>query len=54
LVKQDRVYVLEKQLEELDQNEQRPLFLGTCRQDCNQERKTVLEDLDKTLADYGK
>lgn len=54
LVKQDRVCVLEKQLEELDQKEQRPLFLGTCRQDRNLERKIVLEELDRALADYGK
>jgi hypothetical protein len=48
------VHVLEKQLEDLDLNEQSPLFLGACRQDRNPERRRVLEELDKALADYGK
>lgn len=53
LRKQDRVSVLEQRLQELDQNEERPLFLGSLRRDCNAERKSLLVDLDHALADYG-
>ena len=53
LLKQDRVSALEKRLLDLDQQEQRPLFLGSFRRDCNTDRKNTLFELDMALADYG-
>jgi hypothetical protein len=53
LIKQDRVSLLEQQLEELDQNEPRSLFLGSIRKDQNPRRESVLQELDIALADYG-
>ena len=53
LVKQDRVSALEGQLRELDEQEQRPLFLGSLRRDGNTERANLLSELDPALADYG-
>ena len=54
LFKQQRVVVLEKQLEELDRQESRPLYLGSFQEDASAPRLQVLRDLDKALADYGK
>ena len=54
LLKQQRVTVLEKQLEELDLQESRPLYLGSYQADANASRLQVLKDLDAALADYGK
>lgn len=54
LLKQQRVAALEKQLEELDLQEPRPLYLGSFQADANAGRSQVLKDLDKALADYGK
>ena len=45
---------LEKQLEELDLQEPRPLYLGSFQADANATRLQVLKDLDEALADYGK
>ena len=53
LVKQDRVSVLEKQLRDLDQEEQKVLSLGSLRRDCNQRRKELLVKLDHALKDYS-
>ena len=53
LQKQQRVAVLEERLEELDLQEQRPLYLGSFRSDGNEARIQVLKDLDEALADYG-
>lgn len=53
LLKQDRVALLESQLEEIDQNEERPIFLASMRRDGNPERKALLEELDTALSDYG-
>jgi hypothetical protein len=47
------VVLLEKQLEELDENEQRLLFLGSMRLDQNQDRQTILKELDEALVAYG-
>ncbi|KAL9124339.1 MAG: hypothetical protein Q9217_006322 [Psora testacea] len=52
LAKQDRLSLLEEQLETLDQNENTPLRLGSCRSDDNNERNTVLSEIDSALADY--
>lgn len=54
LLKQDRVAILEARLEEIDRKEKSALFLGSSRDDRNAERATVLNDLDRALADYGK
>lgn len=53
LTKQFRVSALERRLDELDQCEERPLFLGSLRRDRNADRESVLNDLDNALADYG-
>ncbi|KAH7089886.1 hypothetical protein FB567DRAFT_312317 [Paraphoma chrysanthemicola] len=52
LLKQDRIVVLEQQLQEIDKQEQAPLFLGSSRDDTNAERSKTLVDLDKALTDY--
>jgi hypothetical protein len=46
--------LLEQRLDELDEAEQRPLFLGSMRRDQNEERQKLLQELDRALADYGK
>ncbi|KAL8909886.1 MAG: hypothetical protein Q9171_004799 [Xanthocarpia ochracea] len=51
---QERVAALEKQLEELNLQEPRPLFLGSFQADANAMRIQVLTNLDEALADYGK
>jgi len=53
-MKQDRVSVLEQELELVDQEERLELFLGNCRRDQNPQRKAVLEKLCNALSDYGK
>ncbi|MCJ1334640.1 hypothetical protein MMC10_011352, partial [Thelotrema lepadinum] len=50
--KQHKVETLEKQLEELDLQEQRPLHLGSFGADTNILRIQVLKKLDRALADY--
>lgn len=54
LYKQQRVAALEKQLEELDLQEPRSLYLGSFQADANASRLRVLKDLNEALADYGK
>ncbi|KZN90081.1 hypothetical protein EN45_001920 [Penicillium chrysogenum] len=54
LAKQDRLSVLEDKLEALGKAEDRPIFLGSCRIDQNQERKQVLLEIDLALSSYGK
>ncbi len=53
LVKQFRISVLERRLEQIDQGEERPLFLGSLKRDRNPDRQSVLSELDTALADYG-
>lgn len=53
LVKQDRLTVLEKRLEKLDEDEVAKLSLGSCRADNNKDRHAVLAEIDDALADYG-
>lgn len=53
LLKQDRLSLLEEQLERVDCEETAPFFLGCARRDTNAERKKVLDDMDTALADYG-
>jgi hypothetical protein len=46
--------VLEAKLDDIDKNEERPLFLGSSRSDKNGERLAVLSELEEKLLDYGK
>ncbi|KAK8093409.1 hypothetical protein PG997_000094 [Apiospora hydei] len=52
LLKQDKLAILESQLDELDRNEDRPLFLGMSRSDNNTARKSLLAEIDSHLAGY--
>jgi hypothetical protein len=54
LCKQDQLCDLEKQLEEIDKSESRPLFLGSLRRDTNLDRKRILAEIDAALCGYGK
>jgi hypothetical protein len=53
LLKQDRLSQLEAKLDELDQNEKFPLFLGVSRRDANSERAALVAEIDSQLEDYG-
>ncbi|KIW19097.1 hypothetical protein PV08_03389 [Exophiala spinifera] len=52
LLKQDKLSVLEKKINEVDEWEPRALFLGKSRCDVNQERLSLLAEADERLADY--
>ncbi|KAF2849802.1 hypothetical protein T440DRAFT_426457 [Plenodomus tracheiphilus IPT5] len=52
LIKQLKLSDLEEQLEKLDNDEQRGLFLSSNRRDNNLSRKQVIVDIDRALADY--
>ena len=54
LLKQDKVAQLEDELNEVDNAEEKELFLGSSRRDRNTRRKDILERLDAALNDYGK
>lgn len=54
LMKQDRLSMLEKQLEQIDWEEVSPLFLGMSRCDKNTDRLNTLSEIDVALDDYGK
>ncbi|KAJ0414327.1 hypothetical protein BJY00DRAFT_318893 [Aspergillus carlsbadensis] len=51
-LKQDRISVLEKKLETIDQEENAVFFLGASRRDKNVERQAIIADIDSALADY--
>jgi hypothetical protein len=51
--KQDKLTLLEERLENIDRAETSPLFLASNRLDRNQERRTILGEIDNALADYG-
>jgi hypothetical protein len=53
LLKQDKLSLLEQQLDRIDENEKCPLFLGKSRCDNNGDRAAVFAEIEKTLADYG-
>lgn len=53
LLKQDRLDILEKRLEEIDNQEPAPLFLGKSRFDRNEARKEVLAEIETCLEEYG-
>ncbi|KAF3481531.1 uncharacterized protein GIQ15_04290 [Arthroderma uncinatum] len=52
LFKQDKISLLEKQLEKIDKEESLELFLGSTRHDANKERRLIISDIDIALADY--
>jgi hypothetical protein len=54
LQKQDKLSMLEEQLEQVDYEETSPLYLGKSRCDRNAERISLLSEIDSHLADYGK
>jgi hypothetical protein len=45
--------MLEQRLDEIDQHETSPLFLGKSRSDRNADRLSLLSDIETCLADYG-
>lgn len=53
LLKQDKLSMLEHQLEEIDAIERAPLFLGSSRDDQNEQRSSTLFEIDRALEDYG-
>jgi hypothetical protein len=53
LLKQDKLSVLEHELDKVDQQEKSLLFLGTTRYDGNEDRLKLLSEIDTCLADYG-
>lgn len=53
LTKQDRLVLLEQRLDEVDAEENRPLFLGKSRWDKNTKRQEIISDIHVALADYG-
>ena len=54
LLKQDEISELEKQLDNVDEEEPKELFLGNRRRDCNIQRKQIVGRLESCLAEYGK
>lgn len=53
LLKQDEVSLLESQLDQIDHEEERDLFVGNSRRDKNPKRKETLGKLDTALSNYG-
>ncbi|KAI5920615.1 hypothetical protein F4810DRAFT_681910, partial [Camillea tinctor] len=53
LYKQDIISQLEAELERMDRNEPKTLFLGSRRRDNNLGRQEVMSRLDKAVAEYG-
>jgi hypothetical protein len=45
--------MLEQQLDDLDNNEARPLYLGKCREDGNTDRVSLLAEISASIDDYG-
>ncbi|KAI1127945.1 hypothetical protein F5Y10DRAFT_292493 [Nemania abortiva] len=52
LLKQDRLSMLEEELEGVDREEASPIFLGKSRCDRNEKRKSLLSKIESGLADY--
>lgn len=53
LHKQDRLAVLEKELDRVDRQETKSLFLGNLRRDKNSDRRQLIEQIDAALSEYG-
>jgi hypothetical protein len=57
LLKQDKISVLERKLEAIDRKDAKDndlLRLGSIRCDDNEERLSLLSQIDDALSDYGK
>ena len=54
LIKQDRLSALEERLDEIDEEEESPVFLGVSRMDNNADRQDVLKEIEEGLEDYDK
>lgn len=54
LYKQDSLAVLERELDRIDLEERRPLYLGNRRRDGNDARRDIMKRIDQELAEYGK
>ena len=54
VLKQDQLSLLEEQLDRIDHEEPRKLFLGCSRRDGNESRKNIVTAIDRQLKDYGK
>ncbi|KAI1736298.1 hypothetical protein F4680DRAFT_452081 [Xylaria scruposa] len=52
LHKQDRISQLEKQLQQVDRDEARPIQLSSYRRDANPERQALFEQLDAAITQY--
>jgi hypothetical protein len=44
---------LEKRLDEIDESEKAPIFLGKARMDRNSDRLTILSDIETSLDEFG-
>ena len=53
LRKQDRLTVLEEQLEDIDRTEDVSLFLASNRLDGNDRRQSLLDEIEQILQEYG-
>lgn len=53
LLKQDKLSLLEQQLDEIDENEKCAIFLGKSRCDSNADRAAILAEIEDRLGDYG-
>lgn len=53
LLKQHRLSNLERQLKVADDDEVAELYLGYLDHDKNEERQSILRELDSALKDYG-
>lgn len=54
MLKQDRLSILESQLDKLDEEEQALLFLGKSRSDTNAKRAAIVANIEDHLKDYGR
>ncbi|KAI1460609.1 hypothetical protein F4805DRAFT_369275 [Annulohypoxylon moriforme] len=52
LLKQDKLVLLEDQLERIDQQETSPLFLGRSRSDRNEDRLSTLSEIEVALNEF--
>ncbi|KAF2799729.1 hypothetical protein K505DRAFT_230418, partial [Melanomma pulvis-pyrius CBS 109.77] len=52
LYKQDRLANLEERLDKIDREERCALFLGNYRRDQNEERRSVIRQIEEELAEY--
>ena len=53
LLKQDRLSMLEKKLNQIDNEETEELFVRSTRYDKNVERSAILSEINDALTDYG-